>query len=388
MGIVRKRGKYYHIRYELPGPGGKRRQVWRSCRDLTRGLSDAKARRVAEAELARIESEIRGCRHIEECRYTLAQFCVLYLEDCAKVGLSPATVETARNYIRRHINPAMGHCLLRAIRPLQVQQFYNSLELAPKTVRNIAAQLHRIFHQAVIWGFLATNPADRLTLPKLKRSTKRAATIEEIAKILGRIEHSRYRLPILVILETGMRRGEVLGLRWEDLEDWPDATLDLGVINVSRAIGYTKDLHAYGKETKNDAGARPVLISADLLRELREHRAKQARKASDCRDVFEDRGWMFPDDWGELAKPPQLGKEFSRLARSVGVDLTIHELRHTQVSVLVQAGLLNKSIADRLGHSVEVMDRVYTHIGADQQRHAVEVITALLDRARRLSETG
>ena len=385
MGSVFRRGQAWYIRYDLPpGPDGKRRARMVSCRGMTR--------RQAEAELARIQTEIHGRRHIEESRLTLSEYLDRYIRDCASREQSPAAAETTARFLRLYIRPRLGHFLLSHLDPLHIQACYNELSdrggihaqpLAPKTIRNAAGALHRALDQAVRWRLIPINPADKLSLPHRNPSTRRAADLHETASLIEALAHSSYRLPILVALYTGMRRGEIVGLRWEDFD------ADVNLLRVARSIGHTTALGPFVKEPKTAAGVRALLIPPELVRELQTHRKGQIERASQSSEVFVDHGWIFPDPAGELMSPGRLGKAFGRLARAANIQLSLHELRHTQATILFANGIQDKLVSERLGHaSVTITKDLYTHLIADLQRPAVDAVVNFIAAARKLANSG
>jgi integrase len=389
MGKVVRRGKHWCIRLNLPaGPDGKIPQRRISCRGLTK--------REAEARLAELTAQVNGGQYIEPARLDLAAYLDQWVTECAVHQLSPNTLETDTTFIRTQIVPRLGHIQLGRLNPLAVQDWVNTIAkegkrdggpLAPKTVRNVHNVLRAALKQAVAWQLIARNPADGIALPRNDRPRKRAATPAEVSILLHRIQRSRYRLPTLVALFTGMRRSEVCGLRWEDMFEVAIAGQEFQAFRVRRAIAVTTALGAFVKETKTIAGERAVLIPHSLAAELREHRKRTMVEASESADPDMDRGWLFHAKVGGGPLNPVLfGKEFIRLARAVDLPLGLHAFRHTNATELHSEGIDRLTAARRLGHSPEVMESIYTHVDVRMQRAAAEAMDSFYQQALSLME--
>lgn len=377
-----KTTKVWKIRWDdPPGPNGERRQRTMSCRKL------GNTREIAKAELARIETEINQKTYVTQSKKTLSDLLDRWLTDCAPEVHAPTTLEVDRRCIETHIRPALGGMPLQAIQPLDVQDFCSKTlrkrkKLSPKTIRNVISVLRSVLRQGVLWKMIPSNPALGVVLPRVTKSQKRAATETEVGLLLEKIERSRFRMPFLIGLHTGMRSGEIAGLRWEDLAELDFEGRKRHVLYVRRAAAFTKELGAFVKETKTAAGFRAVLIGDELAEELRQHRMKQMRMASDPQCSYVDQGWICPVSTGALMKPRKLGQAFRYLADRLGISLTIHELRHTQVSILASRGVYGQLISDRVGHVNQGVTQMYTHTTVEMQDVAVDVMTSFLAEAR------
>lgn len=391
MSEPKKRGKsgVYYIRYELPpGPDGKRRQRRVACP----GLNKQEAR----DHLAEIRAQIRRGTYIDPDSATVGTFLAEWLKGAAAGSVRPNTLETNQRACDDHIIPALGRIAMGKLTPMHIQEFVNNLTtkgrihrregepagLAPKTVRNIHMVLHAALRQAVAWRLIPYNPADGVTLPRRRRTDKRAASVGDVAALLPLLEASKHRVPFLILLETGLRRSEVLGLRWEDV------SLESSQLWVRKSVGYAKATGVYLEDTKTAAGERPVLVSSELVGLLREHRRCQVTLASDSESGFTDQGLVCPNPTGGLMMPKVLTRAFSVITEKAKVDLDLHELRHTQISQLGNMGIYDPVTRDRVGHEDASVTRMYTHTTVEMQRPAVEVMTNFIAAARALAQTS
>lgn len=357
----------WYIRYELPpGLDGKRRQRMESC---GKGASEEDARlRLRDREQQRDQGIIVDCSNDSVSQY-MAKWMQL-----GKLDRSPSTHERYDQLLRLYILPVLGRQKLTKLRPMQIQSLLNTLResgrrdgktggLAPKTVKHIHDLLRAALNQAVRWQILAINPATLVQPPKVPKPSIHVASPNDIARLLAAINDSYYRIPILIAMATGMRRGEVCALRFEDFDD-QTRTLIVRRSFVQTKSGVTE------KSTKTDR-PRVILLPADLAEELAALR--ESRQAS-------------PEDWislnatgGKLA-PKSLDKAYRRIRRAVGVDVTLHGLRHTQATELILAGVPVKTVADRLGHStVTVTQDIYAHVMPQHQQPAVDVVEKMLE---------
>lgn len=257
--------------------------------------------------------------------------------------------------------------------PLQIQRFYAKLQLdgsnrnyrdrglGAKAIKNIHGILHRALSQAVRWELLVKNPADSVDLPKQTRAKINSATPEELRRLMSAIDDTGvWRLPILIAIATGMRRGEVLGLQWQDF--LPEKS----TIIVQRALSQLSDDNVIVKGTKTDR-VRVVLINPSLVEELNRHRtASRYNKPTD---------WVCAGPDGNHLVPRKLTRYFEGLVDRLGIDITLHGLHHSHATALIAAGVPVKAVSERLGHSTIVITQdTYAHVLPTMQIQAAETM--------------
>lgn len=356
-GIFQRNG-IWCIRYEgPPGADGRRRQKRES---LGRGAGEKDA-------IARLRDRLHERDHgviADPGTLTVAQF----IAEWFRLGApdrSPTTNERYEQLIRLHINPLIGHVRLGKLRPLQIQGCLTSArqsKLAPKTVKHIHSLLHAALAQAIKWQILTINPCAAVDSPKVPKPKIHTASDADIGKLLVAIDKSYFRIPILITLATGMRRGEVCGLKWSDL-DAANRTLQVQRALIQTSAGIEE------KSTKTDR-ARTVLLPQELVDDLARHQEQQGQNLD---------GWICLNAAGGRLGPKSLDKVYRRLRRGVGVEVTLHGLRHTQATNLILAGVPVKTVADRLGHStVTITQDTYAHVLPQHQEAAVEEVTRML----------
>ncbi len=374
MSNVFKRGEVWYIRYDLPrGKDGKRKQKMEACP----GLSEKEAKqRLREREVARDRGML-----VDATRQTLGEYLTEWLQH-KRASISPASHKAYEQMIRCHIIPELGGFRLSKLRPIDIQAFYTTLpekrldgrgkRLSTKHVAMIHGVLHTALAQAVKLELIYRNPADAVEPPRFASPEVASATEEEITRLLVSIDQSPYRMPILIALATGMRVGEVVGLRWEDYHE------QAGLLTVRRSISQVSG-EIIVKETKTGK-PRPVPIPPSLVAELQTHREWQ-----EGRTAHLGRLWMSDDRWictrpdGQPFTPNAVTKGFTKLARKIGVGITFHGLRHTQATLALERGVPLKAISERLGHSnPSVTQGIYAHVTPHMQEQAVEVAEYIL----------
>lgn len=286
-----------------------------------------------------------------------------------------------------HIIPALGHVRLQELTPMMVQEFYNKKlgspalngrgTLSASSVDHIHKVLHKALNQAVKLQLIASNPCDAAEPPKPKKKEVDFWTPEEAAKFLDAIQGDRLYALYYTALYTGMRRGEILGLKWEDVD------LENGIITVRRAIvGYRRGTVV--KEPKNEKSKRRIQITQDVVDVLKGYKAIQNRERLLCGEDYVNSGYVFTKPGGGPLEPSYVTVRFRKLIKKAGVrGIKFHALRHTHATLLGAAGVPMKAISARLGHSSIVMTGdIYSHVFSDMDRGAADVFSEVMKKAR------
>lgn len=376
MGTIRKRSKKgWTIQWDDPrGPDGKRRQ---------RSKVIYGTRKEAEEALALIEHQIRTGEYVEPSRMTLAALLERWLKDSASSRVSPKTFQEYERMIRNHIVPALGSLQVQRITPMQIQAFYSKVlecgrldgkgGLSPRSVLHIHALLHRVFSQAVRWQILPRNPVDAVDPPRVPRTEMKSLSVEEISVLLEAARDTTLFLPIAIALGTGLRRGEVLGLRWSSVD------LEGGSLAVTRSIEQTK-AGIRAKAPKTHRSLRPVKMPASLVKILRTAKAERMLKAG---PDFSDEDYICLREDGSLWPPDVLSHRFTDLIRTLDItQVRFQDLRHTFATLSLQQGIHPKVVSEMLGHSsVNITLDTYSHVMPDMQEQAAARIDEILGSA-------
>ncbi len=248
------------------------------------------------------------------------------------------------------------------------------LAYSARTVHHAHRILFQALRQAVRWQLLMSNPAEAVTPPKPQPVEIAVLDEAQVGTLLRSAQSTRLYGPILVAVTTGLRRGEIFGLRWRDLD------LDKGRLTVAQAIEQTRAGLAF-KAPKTKRSRRVVTLPSVTIEALRSLRASQAAERLALGLGKDERGLVFTNKLGEPVNPRAASKEFTRIVKRAGLPrVSFHFLRHTHITALLRAGVHPKIASERAGHaSVAITMDVYSHAVPSMQ----EDLTAGIDASIR-----
>ncbi|HHW15667.1 MAG TPA: site-specific integrase [Firmicutes bacterium] len=367
--ISRSKGSW-SIVIDLPrGADGRRRQKWFTVRGT---------KKEAEAKLASLLHELNGGGFVEPSKMTLGEYLERWLTDYADQAVKPSTAEWYRMMVRTNLAPNLGHISLARLTPLDLQRYYGQRlaegRLSPASIRAQHRVLHKALGQAVKWGLVPRNVADAAEPPKAERHQMQTLTVEQVHALLEAARATgRYALYLMAV-STGLRQGELLALRWDDVD------LDTGILSVRQTIARRGDPGQFSSP-KTHRSTRPVALSPGLVAVLKEHRAAQEQEKADWGHVWKEHGLVFPSEVGTPISPRNLVRQFKCLLKRAGLPETIrfHDLRHTHATLLLKQGVHPKIVSERLGHSsITITLDTYSHVVPGLQEQAAAKIEELI----------
>ena len=228
--------------------------------------------------------------------------------------------------------------------------------------------LHKALKQAVRWGYMTKNPADDVDPPKVHTGEVTPLTREEARGFLEAVRGDRLEALYVAALHTGLRQGELLALRWEDLD------LEARTLQVRRTVTKDGGKLAVGPTKTAKGRRRTVKLTADAVASLRGHLARQLEEIDGLGDSFQDRGLVFCTSRGTFINPTNLRKRsFAPLLARAGLaHMTFHQLRHTAATILLLKNVNPKIVSEMLGHaSIAITLDTYSHILPNMQDSAV-----------------
>lgn len=295
-------------------------------------------------------------------RQTVEQFLTRWLEDVAKLRVKPATYAMYTSIAKKHLYPRLGRHLLAKLTPQQVQGWIaeqTQAGAAPKSVRIRHGVLLSALAQAVEWGLIARNPAASATLPKPSAKAMRALTPEELTAFLAAIRGHRYESLLLVTLALGLRRGEVLGLRWADVD------LKGGTVQVRQQVKRTTaDGGLHTAALKTEQSRRTLVMPEVAARAFRTRKAQQIQERLLAGERWKDTGLVFTTAFGTAIDPTNLSTAFARLLKAHDLPhRRLHDLRHSCATFLLSQGVPAQVVQKILGHAnVSTTLGVYSHV--------------------------
>lgn len=369
-GLIRKKGKRsWQIAIALPrDPStGKRRRRWLTVRGTKR---DAQAA-LREALVARDHGT-----DIEPSSVTVAQYLSRWLADYAEFNVARSTYRRYRSLVA-HVTDFLGERRLQELRPGDVQALYGHLlrskGLSAQTVQHVHRVLHEALAHGVQWQILNRNVTEAVKPPRPARRQVTTVAPEDVSRLLDAFDDDDERRLVYVTLMTGLRLGEILAIRWSDVD------FGRARIGIQRAAAYTPGEGVGFGPVKSASSRRSIALSPTTVAAVREHRLNQTERRLRAGPAWNDNDLVFCDAVGGVLKPHLVSKRFRRATRAAGFDLRFHDLRHSAATLMLRAGTPSKVVADRLGHSTtRLTDDVYSHVTPDLQSQAAEAMDALL----------
>ncbi|MCL6598957.1 MAG: site-specific integrase [Alicyclobacillus macrosporangiidus] len=375
-GSVTKKGSKWYVVIDIGrDANGKRQQKW---------FSGYRTKREAERGLAEKLQEIQSGVYVEPTKDTLGAFLMSWLAD-KQQQIRPGTYRSYRWLVEHRILPQLGSVRLADLKPAHLQAAYRAwLEsdppLSPRSVRYAHALIHAALDRALKWGLVARNVADAVDPPRQERHEITVWTPEDVAAFLEANEDAepRYFVGFVLAIYTGMRKGEILALRWEDID------AERGVLYVRNTLVWSRGEPIF-QPPKTDRSRRAVALSDTVLAALRRHRALQAQDRLLYGTEYQDNGLVLARPDGRPLYTRTFDDAWYRaLERAPVPKIRFHDLRHTHASLLLAQGTHPKIVSERLGHSTITLTLdTYSHLLPGLQQRAADEFDALIRTGER-----
>jgi len=371
-GSIQKRpsakGSSYRVRVEYPADPttGERRQ-----RSETFGT-----KREAEAALAKWVNEIERGTAVDTTRQTTGEFLTHWLDTVAAHRVRATTLEDYRATITKHLVPGLGNVPVQRLTPAAVQAFY-AAKLAggcgPRTVQLCHLRLSQALKQGVRWGTVPRNVCESVDPPKVTPGRGKTWTPDQARRFLAAAETDGYAPLWLLALTTGARQGELLGLRWEDVD------LAKGSLSVRQALAIL-DGKPIIQAPKSRAAVRTIALPVETVAALKAHKARQNEARLKAGALWVDHGLVFATPTGQPIHPANVQRNHAKLQARAGVPrIRFHDLRHTHATWLITGGQPITSVSERLGHAKSSITLdIYAHAVTATQDRAALAVSALL----------
>jgi integrase len=340
-------------------------------------------KRDAQRALTEALSSVASGKYVLRSKMTLGQ----YLEDewlpAIRTTIRPTTHEHYTSNVRAHIVPRLGGLVLQDLSPAQLNRFYGDLlvdgrrqgkgGLSPKSVRHIHTLIRKALHDATRWGIVSRNVADLADPPKPSVVEMKVWEPEQIRAFLSCVDGDRLYALWHLMATTGMRRGEVVGLRWGDVD------LSGGRLSIVRAV-VSVEAKAAVSEPKTKRGRRSIALDQATVDVLRRHRAAQAAEKLAWGEAYEDHDLVSAWENGRPIHPHRISTWFERTSRETGLPrIRLHDLRHSYATAALKAGVPAKVVSERLGHAnVTITLDTYSHVLPGMDESAAETVAAII----------
>ena len=384
VGNVEKRGENS---YRLRVSGGYKDD---GKRIVYKKTIEAKNQTEAEKELALFIAEIETGQALSAKKMRFRDYADFWIKNYAIPNLSPKTYERYKSMLKSRILPYFGNIYIDKIGPMQLMYLYQELrestyirkgltcKLSSKTVLEHHRLLHSMLQQAVYWQMIPYNPASRVRPPKSKKPNisfyDDVQTIALIKALEG--QELKFRVIILLTIFSGLRRGEVLGLEWQDID------LKNFTLTVRQASQYVSSIGIYTKDPKTETSNRTISIPESIIKLLKEYKRKQLEQKLLIGDKWIDTNRLFIQWNGKPMHPDTVSKWFRNFLEVKNLPyITFHGLRHTHATLLIAQGLDVRTVSNRLGHAqTSTTLNIYAHSFAKMDREASDKLDNLLYR--------
>lgn len=353
---------------------GRRRQKWVTVRGNKKD---------AERRLSELLHQLDTGTFTEPSRVTVAKYLSQWAENYAVVHTSPRTAESYQNELKRHIIPALGSIRLSDLRPQHVEKYYADAltsgrkdgkgGLSARTILYHHRILSEALNHAVRTGLLARNVCKAVTPPRPTKPRINTLAYEDIPHFLQVAQNSTYYYVFITALLTGMRLGEILALRWRNVD------LVRGMVSVVETLHVARrswDL----RQPKSPHSRRQVALPQSLVAQLEELRTRQEEQRGMLGTAFTDDVFVFAHADGKPFGYHSVSKEFAHVMDKAGLPhIRFHDLRHTHATLLLRAGVHGKVVSERLGHaSVAFTLDTYSHVLPGLQENAAEKLDTMI----------
>ena len=365
-----KQYTYWQARYTAGYDTGTGKQIQRSITGKTQ-------KEVAQ-KLKEITYQIDQGTYIAPSKMTVAEWFTLWDNDYLG-GVKEDTADLYKRNVELYIKPHLGGVRLDALKPHMIQKFYNDLQSQPstkgkplsaKTIKNVHGVLHKGLQQAVLNGYLRSNPADSCQLPKIQKAELYPLDENGVSLFLKAIAGHNYEYLYQIALFTGLRESEILGLTWDCVD------LDSGALLVEKQLKREKKERGSGYKfapTKNGK-KRLLTLAPSVVMLFRLQKLHQNSLRMEAGDLWEEHNLVFTNRVGHFLSYRSVFDPFKRIVKRIGYPNTrFHDLRHSYAIASIKGGDNIKTVQENLGHATAAFTLdVYGHVTAQMKRESAD----------------
>jgi integrase len=334
--------------------------------------------------------QIQDGEYLEPSKMSLSAWIKYWLLNYGKLKYQQTTYDMYASLLKNHINPELGSVKLSKLTTSDLQVFYNKLTtkktlsggckisnkpLSTKTIRNIHNVIHTSLEQATKENLIKQNPSKHCILPRVEKKEMQTFDYKQIKTFLKAVKNDRLFVAYLIALSTGLRRGEILGLRWRDVN------FVNNTIHINQQIVKT-DKEIIIKDLKTKLSNRVLDIPPTTMKELKLHQTRQKKEKLLCGSGWVKTGLVFTDEIGQLIKPDAFYKAFKKILKEIELpDIRLHDLRHSYALMCLQEGVEIKTLQETLGHySASFTLDFYGHASKQMKKESADKIENVINK--------
>lgn len=370
--IREKKTKSGDVHYQITIEGGydplagKRIRVFKNVKG---------SKREARSLMHKMITEMEQGKLVKKSHKTVSQWMEEWLRDYMP-NIEETTKIGYKTNIKCYIKPAIGDILLGSLKAEHVQRMVNDMMaqgLSPKNIRDTFNNVNAAMKKAVKLRLIPYNPCEAVELPKLKKYRAKVYSPEMIRKLLDTAKGTDIYLPVFLLVMVGLRRGELFALRWEDI-DFKNNILSVRKNMVRGENGFVI------KDPKTESGIRDIALGDDVIAVLKQARLDYMNDVFSYGPGFQNLGFVIRQEDGSPLRPDSMSQKWRRFLEANNLPkIRLHDLRHSNATALIQAGVSPKVVQQRLGHAdVNITLNTYTHVLPEMDMEAAQKLDMLM----------
>jgi integrase len=338
----------------------------------------------AQSAAALLTTQLQTGEYIEPNKTRFEDFFKDFIDNHYKTKVAPSTSLRAEVVLRNHIGPELGHYQLQDLKTVQLDKFYSKKlkeGLAHSYIRMMHDLINMVLDKAVMWELVPKNVAKNAEPPKRKKTKFDVWTLNELETFLEGIKHIRYYPLYLLAAHTGLRKGEVIALRWKDLD------IEKGFIHVTRNFTFDNFKPTFSVP-KTESSIRKVKLPLSVVKEMKKYKASKKEEHLALGIPFDEEDLMFTTRNGKPVMPSQVQKDFEKWIKKLELTpIRFHDLRHSHATILILELNVNiKAVSERLGHAnIKMTLDTYSHVLPQTEESLAETLDAAISLTRNKS---
>jgi integrase len=342
-----------------------------------------KTKKEAKESLVKAEVEMQEGMYIKQEK-SFGEVLDFWLENYARQNTKPKTYSGYESMIRNHIKPKLGRKKIKELTPADLQKYYNfklinpippkNKPLSSQSVKHHHKLISKVLNDAVCWQFVSRNVADGAKAPSPQKVEMKTYDAHEIDLLLKAAEKSTMYYPLIATaVLTGMRRSELLGLRWKDVD------FENKKLYVIQTITEVNGKYHFNTTTKNGVG-RSITMTKSLYELLKKNKADFNVIKLQLGQAYNPHDLVFCNSNGNIITPSELTRHYKRAIKIAGLpDIRFHDLRHSHATIMLKQNVNAKIVSERLGHStIGITLDTYSHVLPDMQKEAADQLEKVI----------